>query len=259
MEKKISKVQESSNILDFCLRLHNLKMTNKFHLLKVDHYESKNLNDQKTKPIDSDETKFLEIKKYKVLEEKRPTSLDALHAVSKKKWLNLKKEFLNKQKLEIAELKNKLDTLNASLNAKLNEKYKAQNSNLKTDDIFKGCVLKLTLNPSNPEFAQVFKLSRQEFKNKYLNEVADHVAYVDVERNNCKVLIRCKTRESAKEMMKSPVLSQFGKLILEGGEELEYFEKIFFNRTKKLNKKFKKTDVALIKEAQVNFKYLVFI
>lgn len=151
-------------------------------------------------------------------------------------------------------MKNKLDSLNGQLNARLNEKYKAQNANLKTDDIVKCCVIKLTLNPSDAEFDAVFKLSRQEFKNKFLKEESDHVAYVDVERNNSKILIRCKSPESAKALIKSPSLSQFGKFMLDGCEELEYFEKIFFNRTKKLNKKEKKKEIGLTKEASQSIK-----
>jgi len=78
----------------------------------------------------------------------------------------------------------------------------------------------------------------------------DGIAYVDVEKNYNKVLIRCKTSECATELIKKPgLLEKFDKSLLTGVEEIEYFEKIYSNREKKMNKKEKKKDSDLINEA----------
>lgn len=164
--------------------------------------------------------------------------------ISKKQWLKLREDFLEKQKSNIAGLKTELKSLNDQLQLKINEKYKTKNSNVKTDDIVKGCIIKLTISASSltdNEMDAIFKLSKQQFKNKYLVDQIDHVAYVEVEKNHNKILIRCKTPESAKILMENKdILLSFNKCLLEGHEEVEYFEKIFSNRVKKLNKKDKK-------------------
>ena len=163
--------------------------------------------------------------------------------VSKKKWLKLKADFLNKQKEEIAGLKAKLEALNDQMQQKLSEKFNAKNNaNIKIADLIRNCVLKLTLSLKEKEFED-FKLGKQEFKAKYLTGLDEHIIYFELEKNFNRIMIRCKSSESAKELLgKKDLLVQFNKCLLEGSEEIEYFEKIFLNRTKKQFKKEKKTE-----------------
>jgi len=204
----------------------------------------------KRKASEVDESEVSVIKKAKPNTEANKTGFENLQVVSKKKWLRLKEEFLTRQKEEIANLRALLAKLNEELQEQLSAKYKSKHASIKTDDIVKGCVIKLTLSPDDADFDSTFKLSRQAFKNKYLKNDLDGVAYVDVEKNCNKVLIRCKSSDSARELMnKSDVLEKFHKSLLGGIEEIEYFEKIYSNREKKLNKKDRRKDSDLIKEA----------
>ena len=172
--------------------------------------------------------------------------------ISKKKWLKLREDFLEKQKADILELKTELKNLNDQLQSKINEKYKTKNSNVKTDDIIKGCIIKLSISATSltdTEYDSIFKLSKQQFKNKYLANQIEHVAYVEIEKNHNKILIRCKSPESAKSLLDNKdILLGFNRCLLDGHEEVEYFEKIYSNRVKKLNKIDKKKDFDLIKE-----------
>ncbi len=157
---------------------------------------------------------------------------------------------MNKQKEQINSLKNELDSLNNQLQQKLNEKFKSKNEKIKTDDIVvKGCILKLTLNLNDAtnDF-EVFKLSKQQIKSKFLNEeneeakeISKKIAYFEVQKNYNRIMIRCISNEAAKSLLaEKNFFPKFNKVLLDGNEELEYLEKIFSNREKKQFKKEKK-------------------
>ena len=165
--------------------------------------------------------------------------------VSKKAWLKLRDDFLNKQKQEIVELKKKLAELTQKLEELRVSHLKAKNANVKTDDIVRGCVIKLTIHATNEAEYALFKLTRQQFKEQKLaaGDLLSHVAYVDIEKSLNRILIRCHTPEAAKTLLESaqflPELSE-PKRLLVGKEEDEYFERIIANRSKKLEKKDRK-------------------
>lgn len=244
LEKKIAKVKESIAYYDQ-QGIEEVAEKRKFSEL------SENGSENCLKKIKMNDAAPEEAKASKPVMLKNTKSLfENLQVISKKKWLQLKEEFLEKQKNEIASLKQHLLNLNDQLQDKLNSKYKAKHGDIKTDDIVKGCVIKATLSPTDSEFDAVFKLTRSAFKNKYLTDDLDHVAYVDVEKNSSKVLIRCKSSQEARELMtKKGFLEKFSKSLLVGSEEIEYFDKIYSNREKKLNKKEKKKENKMIKEA----------
>lgn len=165
-----------------------------------------------------------------------------MSVISKKQWLKLREEFLTKQQQQINSLKAELTQLDEQLKQKIDEKYKTKNTNIKTDDITKGCIIKLSLKSIDDKDYDVFKLSRQQFKDKKISEeFSTHIAYVDIQKHSNRIYIRCKSKESALIIFNSnSFLNEFQKSILDGVEEIEYFEKIYSNRNKKLEKKDKK-------------------
>jgi len=162
--------------------------------------------------------------------------LKELSVISKKNWLKLRENFFNRQKNEIEQLKLELARLDQVLKQKISEKYKTA---IKTDDIIRKCIIRLSLVSNDDKDFEIFKLSRQQFKNKYIPEdLFDHIAYVDIQKNSNRIYIRCKSNESALFLLSvENFLKQFKKNLLEGAEETEYFEKIYSNRNKKQEKK----------------------
>lgn len=159
--------------------------------------------------------------------------------ISKKAWLQLKEDYLNRQKQDIIELKHKLADLSKQLDNLKTEKEKKSKPEPKLVD--RGCIVKVTMDATNDEHFKLLKMTRQQFKEAILKDFLDHVAYVDVEKTLNRVLIRCRTPESAKNLLAhDSILVGFSKSLLEGQQEDEYFEKIDANRTKKHDKKEKK-------------------
>ena len=138
-------------------------------------------------------------------------------------------------------LKEKLGSLNAKLEQIRNEKLKPKNSQIKTDDIVRGSIIKLIVDLSSQKERDVFKLTRQQFKEKYLKAFIEEIVYVDLEKNSTHIYLRCKSADTAKSLLgKSDFLDQFKKEPLNHEEEMEYNRKIYQNRNKKLEKKDKK-------------------
>jgi hypothetical protein len=166
-----------------------------------------------------------------------------LRAISKKSWLKLKEDYLAKQKQEVNELKAKLSCLNRELERKEKEISQAKNKSIKSDDMIEGCLLKLNVDGFGEDSAQIFELTRQQFKDKYLKETHEKIAYVDLAKSSNCVYIRCKSKEIASSLLnEESFLPTFKKVLLEGKEEEEYFERISSNRTKKLEKKKRKEE-----------------
>ena len=169
---------------------------------------------------------------------------------SKKTWLKLRDDFFTKQKEEISRLKEEL----VELNKELEERQKAEKK-AGTEDIGRGCIIKVTLDSSKSADAELLKLSRQDFREKMLKIFEEQVAYVDVEKLSSRVLIRCKSTEAAQALVQdAEFIAGSEKSLLSGREEDEYFEKIASNRKKKLDKKEKKE--AKSKDKVKNFKKL---
>lgn len=163
--------------------------------------------------------------------------------ISKKEWLKLREEFLRRQKEEIDNLKAELAKLDEQLKEKIAQEQQAKHPNIKTDDITRGCVVKLVLRITNESNEyDGFKLSRQQFKtSKIPEEFHSQIAYIDMQKNANRIFIRCNTSEEAQTIFRaSTFLPEFEKTLLEGLEETEYFERIYSNRNKKLEKKAKK-------------------
>ncbi len=139
-------------------------------------------------------------------------------------------------------------------------KFQSKTLNVKTDDIVKGCIMKLTFKSVENNF-EVMKLTRQQFKNKYIaEEFFDRVVYVDIQKNSNMIFIRCKSNETALELIKeNNFLSEFNKSLLNGSDEIDYFEKIFSNRQKKNEKKEKKSKLKTVVCFYLNCKKLYLI
>ena len=139
-------------------------------------------------------------------------------------------------------------------------KFQSKTLNVKTDDIVKGCIMKLTFKSVENSF-EVMKLTRQQFKNKYIaEEFFDRVVYVDIQKNSNMIFIRCKSNETALELIKeNNFLSEFNKSLLNGSDEIDYFEKIFSNRQKKNEKKEKKSKLKSVVCFYLNCKKLYLI
>lgn len=127
------------------------------------------------------------------------------------------------------------------------------------------------LDANNDEHFKLLKMTRQQFKDAMLKDYMNMIAYVDVEKNSSRVLIRCKCAESARKMLDDEkFLASFEKSLLEGEQEDDYFEKIDASRSKKQGKKEKKAtkdnldkpaEMKSIKSKNVfnkNFNWLVF-
>jgi hypothetical protein len=132
--------------------------------------------------------------------------------------------------------------LEEELKQKKAQMFQSKTLNVKTDDIVKGCIMKLTFKSVENSF-EVMKLTRQQFKNKYIEEeFLDRVVYVDIQKNSNMIFIRCKSSEATLELIKEKkFLNEFNKSLLNGNDEIDYFEKIFSNRHKKNEKKDKKS------------------
>ncbi len=153
----------------------------------------------------------------------------------------MKEEYLDKQKLDLNHLKEKLSSLNTELDKIRLQKLQPKNSNIKTDDIIKGCIIKLLIDFNNPVECDLLKLTRQQFKEKFLKKFLNEIAYVDLEKNSNHIYLRCKSPELAKSLLIDPdFLTQFKKELLTNEEEIDYFKKIYQNRNKKMEKKDKK-------------------
>ncbi|CAF0710768.1 unnamed protein product [Brachionus calyciflorus] len=162
-----------------------------------------------------------------------------LKVVSKKKWIKSKEKFLENQKKENNELKEKLNELNKKLNDIKNSSLIS--SKTKIDDINRGCIIKIQLNLNNEKDYELFSMGRKQFKDKHLNGFDEQIAYVDMEKNSNKILIRCKSNDFAKSLLDNEsFLTGFQKSLLKGEEENSYFEKISSNRNKKQEKKERK-------------------
>jgi RNA recognition motif-containing protein len=165
-----------------------------------------------------------------------------LRVVSKKKWLKLKEAYLSKQKSDLNDLKQKLLNLTAQLDKIRMEKVlPPTNTLIKTDDIVKGCIVKLlvdlTLN-SKEEEEEAFKMTRQKFRDTFLVSFSDQVVYVDVQKSSGRIFLRCKSPQVARTLLdNSEFLPRFKKSLLVNEEEMDYFKKIYQNRGKKLDKK----------------------
>ena len=120
--------------------------------------------------------------------------------------------------------------------------------------------MKLTFKSVENSF-EVMKLTRQQFKNKYIaEEFFDRVVYVDIQKNSNMIFIRCKSNETALELIKeNNFLSEFNKSLLNGSDEIDYFEKIFSNRQKKNEKKEKKSKLKSVVCFYLNCKKLYLI
>lgn len=159
--------------------------------------------------------------------------------ISKKAWSQLKDDYLNRQKQEIAELKAKYDEMSKQLEELRARKEKKSKPQPKDQE--RGCILRLNLDSNIDEHFKLLKMTRQQFKDAMLKDYLDLVAYVDVEKTCNRILIRFKTAQSAQKLISDPgFMSGFQKSLLEGEQEDEYFEKINASRSKKLEKKEKK-------------------
>lgn len=164
--------------------------------------------------------------------------------ISKKAWLQLKEDYLNRQKQEINELKHKHAELEKRLETLKAEKEKINSRPAPKCVVERGCIVKIALDANNDEHFKLLKMTRQQFKETMLKEYLEHVAYVDVEKSLNRVLVRCKTAEAAKSLVEhAELLVGFSKSLLEGEQEDEYFGKIDSSRNKKAEKKEKKANI----------------
>jgi La-related protein 7 len=168
-----------------------------------------------------------------------------LRVISKKEWLRLKKDYLERQKSNLSELKAKLKSIKSA--EEDNERPKAKKQKTEepkfiVDDSFKNCIIKLTpKNTFDETTYELFKLSRQQFKNEKLKEFSEQIAYVDIDKNLNRIFVRCKDKVAAEDLKsKTEYLNDFNMDLLVGSEEYEYVSKIASNRDKKHEKKAKK-------------------
>ncbi len=151
-------------------------------------------------------------------------------------------------------MKNKLHSLTKKLDELREEKKKRDeeaaksakftNANGKNqlEDITRGCIIRVEVQAKEEKSIEVFKMSRQQFKEKYLKDFLEKVAYVDLDKHTNRIFIRCSSAEAAQSMManKDSFLCEYEKILLNSSEEDEYFEKIANMRTKKQEKKERK-------------------
>lgn len=84
-------------------------------------------------------------------------------------------------------------------------------------------------------------MGRKQFKEDHLKGFDEQIAYIDMEKNSNKILIRCDSSESAKLLLEDKLfLDGYSKCLLFGEEEDKYFDKIYSNRNKKQEKKDRK-------------------
>jgi hypothetical protein len=173
--------------------------------------------------------------------------------VSKKDWLKSKEEFLSKQKQEVQELKAKLVTLTDQLAAVKEDRRKRDEEKSKavktpaqvSDDLTRGCIVCIEVKAAEEGSSAVFKLSRQQFKDRHLATCgADQVAYVDLDKHSNRIYVRCSSPKAAATLMAD---TEFGKLLpvhhktlLSSVVEEAYFAKIAEQRSRKQDKKERK-------------------
>lgn len=87
-------------------------------------------------------------------------------------------------------------------------------------------------------------MSRQQLKENVIKQqFLDSIAYVDIEKNSNLIHIRCKTAQTAQELVQNEqFLPDFDKRLLENDEESLYLAKIDSSRNKKQEKKDRKTN-----------------
>ena len=239
----------------------SIELTNVEPLNKERKVEEENATEEK-EPSTEIKKKKNRRRKNSVLKAKKmekeiaeEATLLHLRVISKKEWLRLKKDYLQKQKSNLSELKAKLKSINEkpvnemevdvkvknkSRQAKVEEKM---NVNYEVDENYKNCIVKLTPKSAFDDKAyDLFKLSRQQFKNEKLKDFYEQVAYVDIDKNLNRVFVRCKNKEAAEGLLKLTTenLNEFNKNLLIGAEEYDYVNKISLNRDKKQEKKVKK-------------------
>lgn len=148
---------------------------------------------------------------------------------------------MENQKKEVARLREELNNLNKKLNDLEKNQKIVQDKAKKPDDVTSGCILKIQLNLNEPIDYEVYSMSRKQFKDKYLSCFNDKIAYIDMEKNSNKILIRCNSNQLANELLNdNTFLENFSKSLLQGEEENSYLEKIVSNRNKKQEKKERK-------------------
>jgi hypothetical protein len=163
--------------------------------------------------------------------------------ISKKAWLQLRDDFLNRQKQEINDLKTQLTELTEKADRLRAEKENREKKKVEesTPQHERGCIIKLVLDSNNDEHFKLLKMTRQQFKEAMLKDHLDSIAYVDVEKTSNRVLVRCKSAEMAQKLLADEkFLAGFQRTLLDGKQEEEYFDKIEASRNKKMEKKERK-------------------
>ena len=179
--------------------------------------------------------------------------------MSKKDWLAAKEQYLNKQKQEVVELKaklarlvGKLEELKADKEKKKREQESFSKPAAALSDLDRGCIIKVDVNVEDEKsYESVFKLSRNQFKEKYMNkEWAEKVVYVDLDKHSNRVFVRFSSAQAAADALavETEFLARYRKSLLDRGEEDDYFEKIASQRSKKLEKRERKTKRQQIKQ-----------
>ncbi len=110
------------------------------------------------------------------------------------------------------------------------------------DDIQRGCLIKVLVKSSSSEALEIFKLSRQQFKEKYMKDYMEKIAYVDLDKHINRIVIRSNTPKDAQFLInnKNTYLNEYEKGLMSQEEESAYFEKISQQRNKKQEKKVRK-------------------
>ncbi len=179
-----------------------------------------------------------------------------LRVLPKKEWLSLKEEYLRKQKENFTHLKEKLKIIREKEQQtpgnQESSKSKKDNTNemetVKSVDIERGCIVKLKpidMVNNASELDIMFKLSQQKFRDEYLKSVNTDIAYVDLDKSTYKMYVRCKSSANTKQVFEQlQTLQNLNQLfqmnLLNGNEEIEYFNRIEQNRHKLQAKKEKK-------------------
>ena len=103
---------------------------------------------------------------------------------------------------------------------------KQSTSKIKSDDITHGSIIKIQLNLNNEKDYKLFNMGRKQFKEEYLTGFDNQIAYIDMEKNSNKILIRCNSNEAAKFLLENKsFLDGYSKNLLSGEEEDNYYLK----------------------------------
>ncbi len=171
--------------------------------------------------------------------------------IPKQKWLILKNDFLERQKNEIQHLKQQLNDLTTQLDD-FRKKTEPENqsdidlasiklNDIDLPDISKGCILKISVDINDQTQLDFLNMTRQQFKQRFSNEIQEKIAYVDLDKSLNKIFLRCKSVESANSLLEdSTFMSNHKKELLHNDEERLYFQRISLNRNKKQQKLAKK-------------------